>query len=263
MNELFQRFLKKKPMSEPPQADWEYTQDAKRYAEQQRAKQQLHPADGQQGAEVQEILFKGRHIIGRDTPINKGVYFVGGVDEATVVDDEKDRHLLLIYHQLLNWMRETQNQGSKYKTGILKKVWALAMKTIPYKEARTDQIVNKVGIDRKIYLSAFFGGGVCRHQALLAGYLLEKLINDDYLQGKVSVDRNSLPGKNGHAWVRYTNSRGIVFILDPTNKYKDRLENASNKKPWRYERPSDRIHRKSPHIKLTTRIRQLFLAQPS
>ncbi|EKD64692.1 MAG: hypothetical protein ACD_50C00323G0007, partial [uncultured bacterium] len=75
-------------------------------------------------------------------------------------------------------------------------------------------------------------------QALLAGYLLEKLTQEGILGGKVSVDRNFIEGRGGHAWVRYTNSREEVFILDPAQDYKGTLKDAP-KNGWDYRRPED------------------------
>ena len=83
--------------------------------------------------------------------------------------------------------------------------------------------------------------GVCRHQALLCGYLLEKLIKDERISGKVSVDRNFVEGLGGHAWARYTTDRGKVYILDVAQNYKGCLGDMTKKQSrWFYERPEDK-----------------------
>lgn len=82
------------------------------------------------------------------------------------------------------------------------------------------------------------GGGVCRHQALLGAYLLEKLIRDGKIGGKVSIDRNSVQNA-GHAWIRYTNSKGKVFIIDQAQKYIGLLNDTDKNGRWFYERPED------------------------
>ncbi len=87
--------------------------------------------------------------------------------------------------------------------------------------------------------------------SLLTGYLLERLSKDGLVGGKVSVDRNYVQGLGGHAWVRYTNSGGEVFILDSAQGYIGRLDEMDeSQKRWFYERPED----SNPRRKLLKRI---------
>jgi hypothetical protein len=48
--------------------------------------------------------------------------------------------------------------------------------------------VNHQKVALEVYIDE--GVGVCRHQALFVGLLLEHLIKDGLLSGKVNVDRN-------------------------------------------------------------------------
>ncbi|KUK79444.1 MAG: hypothetical protein XD95_0396, partial [Microgenomates bacterium 39_7] len=166
------------------------------------------------GMNSENSFYQGRHIISRDKPINGGVYLGEGSREALVVDDTKDTQLKKIFSLLINRMGDKDP-----KTYLLRGVWELAREIIPYDENRVIKINQKLLPDQKIYLSSFFGGGVCRHQALLMAYLLEKCIQRGYLGGKVSVDRNSIDGLGGHAWVRYVTSAGGVIILDATQNF--------------------------------------------
>ena len=64
-----------------------------------------------------------------------------------------------------------------------------------------DAFARQAGVDNKnglINLSYFINAkkGVCRHQALLVGYLLERLKGEGYIDGKVSIDRNSVTGED-------------------------------------------------------------------
>ena len=189
-----------------------------------------------------EMLWGGRKLIGRDTPINKGVFATLGIEEAIVVDDEKDPHLNQTYQELINIRKRAQERGYRFKDGLLVDIYNLVSKKIPYNLHRSEQIRVKT-IDKKIILSAFFGGGVCRHQALLTGYLIERLVREGYLKGKVSIDSNQkLNSKeSGHAWVRYTNSQGKIIIIDTAQGFLGYLEEArKNNRAWPYERPEDR-----------------------
>lgn len=80
------------------------------------------------------------------------------------------------------------------------------------------------------------GKGVCRHQALLTGYLLERLASEGKVSGKVSVQRNAIPGVGAHAWASYVNSRGAEYVIDPTQGYIGLLDEAPDD-GWIYRRP--------------------------
>lgn len=182
--------------------------------------------------------FQGRPIIGRDTKINGGVYVGSSQREAIVVDDTKQPELLRIYQQVLDNSR-IQGSSQVDKSRVLGIVNSTVISTLRYDEARVNNITTQYP-DKKVSLGSFVSEriGVCRHQALLGAYLLEKFKKDGHIQGKVSVDRNFVRGKGGHAWVRYTNSEGEVYIIDPAQKYLGRLKDI-NEERWFYERPED------------------------
>jgi hypothetical protein len=98
----------------------------------------------------------------------------------------------------------------------------------------------KVGLEYFISL----GKGVCRHQALLAAYLIEKQIQQGNVKGKVSIDSNFITHRGGHAWVRFKDANNQVFVLDPTNENIGQLDqvdsNPSNPEGWSYKRPEDK-----------------------
>lgn len=199
-------------------------------------------------------FFEGRPTISRDKSINGGVYLGSSAREAIVVDDEKDEALDRIYQELIMRRKAAQTQGIDFKDGILTEVWDLVKLVMPYNENKVNSILNQLTRpDEKVYLSSFIGGGVCRHQALLASYLLERLIKEKYIHGKVSVDRNEIKNEGGHAWCRYTNSAKEVFILDAAQNYIGRLDDmtrANNR--WFYERPEDY----NKYLKLIAQLKQ-------
>ena len=109
------------------------------------------------------------------------------------------------------------------------------------------EATNKIALDsQKVALNYYIqeGVGVCRTQAVLAAYQIERLIKSGELQGAVSIDRSSRVNPDGdgsgHAWARYTDEKGRVFIIDPAQKYVGPLE-ASPDKNWDYRRTEDVI----------------------
>jgi len=215
--------------------DWAYTSLAIDHAKRSGHYSQERDSEGR----LVE-LYQGRHIISRDTPINKGVYFIDS-DEAVVVDDVNDSSLIPTYQAVLAQIEQIKREGKEPKHHMLDIVWRTVLRVMPYDhgDVRVDEVKNRVGVGRKTYLGSFMGAGVCRHQSLLAAYLLEKLVSQGYLSGKVSVDRNmNLSRTEGHAWARYTNSRGVVFILDAAQHHLGKLTvDAPHLSP--YARPED------------------------
>lgn len=183
--------------------------------------------------------WQGRNIIGRDCPINGGVYLGGGEREAIVVDDKEDPELSHAYQELIKRRKTKEQRGESFKDGVLGEVFDLTKELLPYSDAKVAQVTRGLQPDQKISLSSFLiaKGGICRHQALLAGYLLEKLKSDGHISGQVSIDRNYVPGQGGHAWVRYVNSAGKVFIIDPAQDFIGKIEEAGEDQ-WFYKRPS-------------------------
>ncbi len=205
--------------------------------------------------------YAGRPIIARDTPINHGVYPVGGKHgEALVIDDKKyPEELNSVYDKLLSRI----NQVSAEKMGVsglrrilkhvegepggaapatellLRQAFAVVYETLQYDLEKT----NKIATDyQKVALNVYIneGVGVCRTQAVLAAYLIERLVGEGKLEGRVSVDRNTDHAvAGGHAWARFTNNSGEVFIIDPSQKYVGKLTDTYDKDGWDYRRSED------------------------
>lgn len=192
-------------------------------------------------AESRNGYFQGRPIIGRDTPINGGVYLGGGQREAIVIDDKKSEFLSKIYQDVLTESADSQRDGT-FKSTVLARVYEKVRQVLPADEKATETIAAPYQNDQKVSIDLFLKAktGVCRHQALLTAYLLEKLKADGLVRGVVSVDRNAIRGVGGHAWVRYTNSGGEVFIIDPTQGFIGRLSDAGDSSRWFYKRPEDK-----------------------
>lgn len=187
------------------------------------------------------LTFEGRPVIRRDSKIRGGVYLVERNGEACVVDDKKDQFLIATYGTLLEIRRKAERNGASKNQYLLEDVWRLVLDKMPYSIAREEEIISQYGHNTKVVLGMYEGGGVCRHQALLGAYLIERLIEEGYLTGRVSVDRNIVPGKGGHAWIRYTNSENEIIIIDPAQEFLGYLADVDDPyDKWFYARPEDK-----------------------
>lgn len=207
--------------------------------------------------------YQGRPIIARDTPVNKGVYPVGGPDgEALVIDDKKyPKELNEVYERVLEGINNVSTdklvvKGLKNRlfaskerasvdrtTSMLNNVFSEVSKTLKYDLEATNKIAKAY---QKVALNMYIqeGVGVCRTQATLSAYLVERLIHEGKLEGRISIDRNQdHQVAGGHAWARYTTPEGKVFIIDPAQEYVGPLEDTygvDNK--WDYRRSEDIVN---------------------
>lgn len=71
-----------------------------------------------------------------------------------------------------------------------------------------------VGDKRLISLDTFVAAqtGVCRHFALATGYLIEKLLDEGFLEGKHHWIRATIPGVGRHAWNLLRSNSGDWLI---------------------------------------------------
>ncbi len=202
--------------------------------------------------------WQGRDIIGRDRPINRGVYLGGREREAIVVDDQKQQALNDVYQDFLSRRQAKEAQGIPFKQGVLDEAYNLTREVMPYSDTAVSELTRGLKPDQKVALESFIGkGGVCRHQALLCAYLLERLAKEGKVAGHVSIDRNFVPGRGGHAWVRYTNSAGEVFIIDPAQQFIGKIE-QTGKNAWFYERPKPQQTKGTLGGKLVDSLKQMI-----
>ena len=211
--------------------------------------------DGRYGAPDENApqgYFLGRPIIARDTRISGGVYTTGEW-EALVVD-EKYGVLPQCFNEVLSdiqgLMQNCERTGQNPEKFILNMIFRYAERKLHYDNPAVERHVNSLRGGRevvKITIDDFIRAriGVCRHQAILAGYLIEKLIDIGYLSGKVSVDRN-LSSKDGHAWVRYVTKSGEITILDAAQHFCGNIKETKDDRlrgiyRWSYERPDDDV----------------------
>jgi hypothetical protein len=185
--------------------------------------------------------YNKRRIIGRNCRINGGVYLGGGAREAIYVDDLSDQGVLKnVYFELIQTLFKKMGKrlslGLKIQDGIPEDVFDTVRRHMPYDEQKVLDIISGRRSDNEISLSEFIQkhAGQCRHQALLVGYLLERLIENGLLSGSVSAERNYLAGQGAHAWAAYQDKDGKIFIIDPAMGYQGPLEKAHG---WLYHIP--------------------------
>jgi hypothetical protein len=227
----------RRPLTDPKMAD-DYT-----FGATEKARDRRPGKYGKPTPEAPYGYYMGRPIIGRDSPeINGGVYFTDN-DQSEVIVVDDDRHpgsegvfeLRQLYSKIQTDLESRTRINVPEKAeqdyqDILKAVYQNVQRLLPYDMDRTKAIIG-ANVDTKINLYAFIkgGAGVCRHQALLAAYILERLSNPyaPLLPGKVSVDRNhNLETRDGHAWARFTAPNGEVYIIDPAQNYVGKLRDA-------------------------------------
>ena len=219
--------------------------------------------------------YQGRRIISRDTRIDGGAYFITGWKgingEICVVDDreipgystderarltpreeeqlrtERPNRLEQSYQNLQAQIGQaldaSPSRGAIDMRELLQIVHQHARTELRYDLQKTEQIADEFE-GQKIGLNRFLaeGVGVCRHQALLDGYIIERMIDEGKMNGQVSVDRSQIEGIGGHAWVRYTDFRNEPWIIDPAGNFVGTLEEAKRNANLAkfYERPTDK-----------------------
>ncbi len=195
-----------------------------------------------------------RKTIGNGTRIDKGVYEGKYGGEKIVVDSEKEPLISDAVDRVAAAIR--RQDGTYDKSKALSTVYNLVCEEMQYDSDIVEGIFESYGrvdgrkIDLGVYIAAH--AGVCRHQALYAGIIIEGLCDRGVLQGSVTVNRSMMPREgdrddqyDGHAWVRYTNSAGQVIIIDPAQHRFDTLDNLmklrrDNEEVWDYARDEDK-----------------------
>lgn len=211
-------------------ANWDKTQTMKKRLQ----------GEGKLDSIGEEDFYQGRPIIHRDSPVNGGVYLGAKQREAIVIDSKKYSGLSALYSIAKN---KASVDGNVRKDLVLEAVFQTVREAMPTQnEEAVEKIAREHGAEKdgKIALDVFLEKrtGVCRQDALACAALLELFKEEGFIRGKPGVDRNSTE-LGGHAWCRYKNSDGEVFILDVAQNYLGKLEKALDKKSWVYARPEN------------------------
>lgn len=197
--------------------------------------------------EVDQFAPYGYHknhvIIGRDTKsVKDGVYFTTSPNSEAVIVDDKSRAIELVSQGLLDKVESKFSSGTtKHEEDILKLVNKETKRALPYDARISDRLSGPLcDSNGLIALSTYIeqGGGVCRHQCLLAALLLEKLIDNKILAGTVGVERNhDLDVKGAHAWAVFKSLSGSTIVVDPAQNFVGSKARARAQGRWEYEIP--------------------------
>lgn len=198
-----------------------------------------------------------RPIIGRDSPIDGGVYIGRKPREAIVVDMSQPGPVREVYETWLKqiqqlapvwpWQHTENGQRRavrKYlNTHLPQLVRALVVRELPFDRTVVAKVAQEhtLGPDDKVRLDVYLRrhGGVCRHQVCLIGALLERLIHEGWLEGAVSIDRKFVPKQYSHAWVRWTTANGKAWIFDAAQDIWTRLDDCEPERRWFYARENE------------------------
>ena len=163
--------------------------------------------------------YNGRHVITHKTPILGGVCMGEGEREAIVVDPNGPK-LLELYSKAKKLAYDPE-KGRIRRSYVLSAVFDVVSNAFKYDEKKVDSLTSLHTNDKEISLDKFIesGVGICRHQALTAGALLELFKRDGVLRGEVRIHRNTIPTVGGHTWVNYTSHDGTPVILDVAQNY--------------------------------------------
>ncbi len=203
--------------------------------------------------------YQGRFIIHKDSQILGGVYLGQGKREAIVVDPKygglpklyelakrKSRELTADPETCddFYWIDSATGKETYHPKAALMGTFAAVKETMPMQDddaVREFLAKNNLNNDMKVTLDSFLsaGLGVCRHDALACGAVLEMFQTNGHLPGwKMSVDRNS-NHLGGHAWTRAQNPDGTVYVVDVRQDFCGTIQLANPADRWAYERAED------------------------
>lgn len=165
--------------------------------------------------------YRGRRIIGAGSRIDGGVYLGRMAREAIVVDMARPGSLLRrVYDSFAAGLCSHRGGRAPPTTALLVcALRGLIASAMPYNERRVHALEASTLpdddglVDLDLFLQA--GGGVCRHQVCLVGAVLERLVDEGRLDGRVSLNRCFSEGWFSHAWVLWRGADGIPWLLDP------------------------------------------------
>lgn len=184
-------------------------------------------------------------IIGRDSSsVDGGVYLGGSAREAIVVDG-KSEAVKKVYGELEQELRTIfQNNETLLPQTILLRVMQKVQNIMPYDVPKTEQISSEHYGDGLVGLSTFIKekAGVCRHQGLLAAYIIERLIDNEFLAGRVGVERNTVKDMGGtHAWAVFKPSpeKEELIVVDPAQSFVGTKAQAERENRWPYRLSTD------------------------
>lgn len=184
---------------------------------------------------IKDNTYLERPLIHKDSKVLGGIY-PGATPREAIYVDEKSEKLEELYQKA----KQKARLGRKYcEPVVLKAVYDTVREAIPYQvDDAVYRIFNHGKKDEKVSLDNFIeaGMGNCTHNALTCAALLEKFSDEGLIDGKISVDRNSLVVLGSHAWCRYTPKNNHAKILDVRADFCGDIQDG---RKWNYFRPEE------------------------
>lgn len=187
--------------------------------------------------------FRNHQIIGRkNTTLKGGVYFTTDPKSEAVVVDDKSEALRSAAEEFLAVIASKYGQQPTIFTArILREANDYTRTIMPYNLRKAERLSaphndnnGLIGLSDYIKQRA----GVCRHQCLLAAFLLETLIDKNLLVGKIGVERNhDIEAHGAHAWAIFETPDNKKFVLDPAQNFVGTKEEAARRGRWKYHIP--------------------------
>lgn len=205
-----------------------------------------YPNYGEEDEVAPYGYYMNHPVLGRESrTVSDGVYLGGSSREAIVVDS-KSTILRDVYERLASEFRRalSGNETLEARSALLQ-VMRRVQDVMPYNGDRTDEISQRYKGDMLVGLSTYVKekAGVCRHQGLLAAFIIENLISDGFLPGSVGVERNTVEDRGGtHAWAIYKtseNGKQESVVVDPAQSFVGTKEQANKDGRWEYRLNSD------------------------
>lgn len=210
-----------------------------------------NPNYGQKDETAPYGYYMNHPILGRASrSVENGVYLNevyrnGQVGDAIVIDSRSDI-LRGVYDDFIKELKQKSDTTANLPSeSILLKVVQKVQEVMPYDGAKIDASREKINYDQLISLSTFIKerAGVCRHQGLLAAYIIERLINDGQLTGSVGIERNYIEDfGESHAWAVYKTRSGgnsQVIVVDPAGSFVGTKKQAQKESFWNYNLSTD------------------------
>lgn len=204
-----------------------------------------HPAYGEKDQEAPYGYYMNHPILGRRSrSVDNGVYLGSSSREAIVVDG-KSQALREVYGDVAAGLRwELRNNRTVPVEALLRNVTDKVQEVMPYDGEAAERISREYQGDQLVGLSRYVNeeAGVCRHQGLMAAYVIENLIRDNHITGNVGVERNTNLDVGGtHAWAVYTPEHGNedAHVVDPAHDFVGTKAQARREGRWEYSLSSD------------------------
>lgn len=186
--------------------------------------------------EIVEGMYKGHHVITRESQtVRLGVFGSRKPHSELILVDNDDPAVDEVVAQYISEL----DRARVDEKNILKIASETTNRTLRYDLDETERLSAQHYMSGELVgLSEYIkhGVGVCRHQALLDALLIERAVEEGFIDGKVRVERNiDRMHNSGHAWAVFSPRESAEdIIVDSTNGFVGTRAGARMQNLWRY-----------------------------